>query len=39
MITDNDSLAMDSLENLVELIHLKNHVDYCLEKLEPIVNA
>jgi hypothetical protein len=28
----------DNLENLVQLISIKNHVDYCLEKLEPIVN-
>lgn len=28
----------ENLENLVQLIGIKNHVDYCLEKLEPILN-
>ncbi len=36
---NKDNFTMDNLENLVELINLKNNVDYCLEKLEPIVNA
>jgi hypothetical protein len=26
------------LEALVEIIRLKNNIDFCLEKLEPIVN-